>query len=151
MSTRSASTRKIVAKADAKRAVSKKGPAARAGAPKAKAVKSAKRVPAKKVARPVAKAPANPVPPRPTLKAQLVENDRLLAKTGHLFGLKRMPRKEADPGIYEAVWQILQNLCDAAWTVGCKVSASPIAAEGGDALWGLHLSLIHISEPTRPY
>ncbi|MCS5636210.1 MAG: hydantoinase B/oxoprolinase family protein, partial [Myxococcota bacterium] len=37
-----------------------------------------------------------------------------------------------------AVWHILSNLCNAAWATGCKVSSSPIAAEGGDALWGLH-------------
>ncbi len=136
MSTRTASAKKTAPKAAAKRVPSKKGAAARGKAAGAKG----KAAPAKKpAARPAPKSAAKPVAPRATLRAQLVENDRLLAKTGHLFGLKRMPRKEADPGIYEAVWQILQNLCDAAWTVGCKVSASPIAAEGGDALWGLHL------------
>ena len=75
----------------------------------------------------------------PTLKDQLVENERLLRETGSLFGVTTLARKEADPGTYEAVWQILLNICNTGWTVGCKVSSSPIAAEGGDALWSLHL------------
>jgi N-methylhydantoinase B/oxoprolinase/acetone carboxylase alpha subunit len=74
-----------------------------------------------------------------SLREQLHENDRVLAKTGHLFGLKRLACKQTDPGKYEAVWHILSNLCNTAWAVGCKVSSSPIAAEGGDALWSLNL------------
>jgi N-methylhydantoinase B/oxoprolinase/acetone carboxylase alpha subunit len=73
-----------------------------------------------------------------SLKEQLLVNDEAFEKTGHLFGLERMSRKESDPGTYEAVWHILSNLCNAAWAVGCKVSCSPIATEGGDALWALH-------------
>ena len=78
---------------------------------------------------------------RPTLstKEQLAENERLFQETGCLFGLQALRRKHQDPGTYEAVWHILLNTMDAAWEVGCKVSASPIAAEGGDALWALHL------------
>jgi acetone carboxylase alpha subunit len=72
------------------------------------------------------------------LKDRLRANDEAFAKTGHLFGLSKLARKESDPGTYEAVWHILSNLCNAAWSVGCKVSSSPIAAEGGDALWALH-------------
>jgi len=70
---------------------------------------------------------------------QLAENDRLLEQTGCLFGLEKMARKQEDPGTYEAVWHILLNICNTGWIVGCKVSSSPIAAEGGDALWSLHL------------
>ena len=73
------------------------------------------------------------------LKDQLEENDRLLAETGHMFGLANLTRKEQDPGTYEALWQILLNVCSMAWTVGCKVSSSPVAVEGGDALWSIHL------------
>ncbi|MFQ5477415.1 MAG: hydantoinase B/oxoprolinase family protein [Candidatus Binatia bacterium] len=73
------------------------------------------------------------------LKDRLVENDRLFEETGCLFGLKTLARKEEDPGTYESVWHILLNICNTAWTVGCKVSSSAIAAEGGDALWSLHL------------
>jgi len=73
------------------------------------------------------------------LKDQLAVNSRLWEETGCLFGLTTLRRKQADPGTYEAVWHILLNTMDAAWDVGCKVSASPVAAEGGDALWGLHL------------
>ncbi len=76
---------------------------------------------------------------RPSLKDQVATNDRLLAETGSLFGLTRLERKLADPGTYEAVWHILLNICNTGWTVGCKVSSSPVAAEGGDALWDLHL------------
>jgi N-methylhydantoinase B/oxoprolinase/acetone carboxylase alpha subunit len=82
---------------------------------------------------------AEAVERQPTLKEQLAENDRLLETTGHLFGLERLRRKREDPGTYEAVWHILLNVCNAGWQVGCKVSASAIAAEGGDALWALHL------------
>jgi N-methylhydantoinase B/oxoprolinase/acetone carboxylase alpha subunit len=74
-----------------------------------------------------------------SLKEQIVANEKAFAETGNLFGLEKMPRKESDPGSYEALWHILSNLCDAAWQTGCKVSSSPIAAEGGDALWALHL------------
>lgn len=74
-----------------------------------------------------------------SLKDRLKINDEAFADSGHLFGLDKLPRKESDPGTYEAVWHILSNLCNAAWEVGCKVSSSPIAAEGGDALWALHL------------
>jgi len=69
---------------------------------------------------------------------QLKANEEAFKKTGHLFGLEQLSRKEGDPGTYEAVWHILSNICHAAWATGCKVSSSPIAAEGGDALWGLH-------------
>ena len=73
-----------------------------------------------------------------SLKERIKANEEAFRKTGHLFGLERLARKESDPGTYEAVWHILSNLCNAAWATGCKVSSSPIAAEGGDALWGLH-------------
>jgi len=75
-----------------------------------------------------------------SLKERIAANKEAFEKTGHLFGLTTMPRKESDPGSYEALWHILSNLCDAAWETGCKVSSSPIAAEGGDALWALHLA-----------
>ena len=74
----------------------------------------------------------------PTLKDQMEANAEAFAKTGYLFGLETLERKESDPGTYEAVWHILSNLCNAAWATGCKVSSSPAAAEAGDALWGLH-------------
>ncbi len=73
------------------------------------------------------------------LKEQLAENERLFQESGNLFGLQALARKQEDPGTYEAVWHILLNICNTAWAVGCRVSASPIAVEGGDALWGLHL------------
>jgi N-methylhydantoinase B/oxoprolinase/acetone carboxylase alpha subunit len=73
-----------------------------------------------------------------TLLEQIQENDALLARTGHLFGLERLHRKETDPGTYEAVWHILSHICNAAWSIGCMASTSPVAAEGGDALWALH-------------
>ncbi|KAA0236201.1 MAG: Acetone carboxylase alpha subunit [Acidimicrobiales bacterium] len=74
-----------------------------------------------------------------SLREQLRANEEAFAYTGHLFGLDTLARKEKDPGTYEAVWHILSNLCNLAWEVGCKVSSSPIAVEGGDALWALHL------------
>ena len=75
-----------------------------------------------------------------SLREQTQANAEAFKKTGNLFGLETLTRKESDPGTYEAVWHILSNLCNAAWETGCKVSSSPIAAEGGDALWGLHTS-----------
>lgn len=73
-----------------------------------------------------------------SLQEQTEANRRAFEETGSLFGLTTLKHKETDPGTYEAVWHILSNLCNAAWATGCKVSSSPIAAEGGDALWGLH-------------
>ena len=72
------------------------------------------------------------------LKDQLSRNDELFGKTGCMFGLEKLAEKERNPGLYEAVWHILLSVCNTAWEVGCKVSASPVAAEGGDALWALH-------------
>ena len=72
------------------------------------------------------------------LRDQLRLNDELYRKTGCIFGLERLTEKEKNPGLYEAVWHILLSVCNTAWEVGCKVSASPVAAEGGDALWALH-------------
>ncbi|MCZ7530082.1 MAG: hydantoinase B/oxoprolinase family protein [Acidimicrobiia bacterium] len=72
--------------------------------------------------------------------AERIQADKeAFAKTGNLFGLETLTRKEEDRGEYEALWHILSNLCNVAWETGCKVSSSPIAVEGGDALWGLHL------------
>ena len=82
---------------------------------------------------------AKPTTERPSLLEQVRRNDQLLEDTGSLFGLTTLKRKQADPGTYEAVWAILLNICNTGWTVGCKVSSSPVAAEGGDALWSLHL------------
>lgn len=73
-----------------------------------------------------------------SLKQQLEANEELFEKTGHLFGYEKLARKESDPGTYEAVWHILSSICNAGWSVGCMASTSPVAAEGGDALWGLH-------------
>ena len=74
----------------------------------------------------------------PSLKEQLKAYEALFEKTGHLYGYESLARKESDPGTYEAVWHILSNICNAAWSVGCMASTSPVAAEGGDALWALH-------------
>ena len=74
----------------------------------------------------------------PSLKEQLEAYEALFEKTGHLYGYESLARKESDPGTYEAVWHILSNICNAAWSVGCMASTSPVAAEGGDALWALH-------------
>ncbi|HET9477155.1 MAG TPA: hydantoinase B/oxoprolinase family protein [Dehalococcoidia bacterium] len=74
-----------------------------------------------------------------TLKDQLGENERVYMETGHLFGLRDLARKQEDPGTYEAVYQILLNICNTGWAVGCQVSSSPIAVEGGDAMWSLNL------------
>jgi acetone carboxylase alpha subunit len=76
---------------------------------------------------------------RLTLQGQLEKDEHLFQETGCLFGLKDLKRKQEDPGTYEAIWHILLNICNTGWAVGCKVSASPIAVEGGDALWALHL------------
>jgi N-methylhydantoinase B/oxoprolinase/acetone carboxylase alpha subunit len=73
-----------------------------------------------------------------SLKEELERNEKLLEQSGHLFGYESLARKESDPGTYEALWHILSNICNAAWNVGCMASTSPVAAEGGDALWALH-------------
>lgn len=74
-----------------------------------------------------------------SLKEQLALNDKLFKETGSMFGLTKMKRKQQDPGTYEAAWHILLNICNTGWVVGCKVSSSPAAAEGGDAVWALHV------------
>src|ERR1035437_2284590 len=74
-----------------------------------------------------------------SLKEQIAVNDKLLADTGCMFGLTELACKQADPGTYEAVWNILLNICNTGWVVGCKVSSSPVSAEGGDAVWVLHV------------
>ncbi|MCZ7534475.1 MAG: hydantoinase B/oxoprolinase family protein [Acidimicrobiia bacterium] len=74
-----------------------------------------------------------------SLQEQLRANDEAFARTGHLFGLETLENKERDPGTYEGMWHVLSNMCNIAWETGCKVSSSPIAVEGGDALWALNL------------
>src|SRR5437773_7628793 len=74
-----------------------------------------------------------------TVKDELKRNELLFQETSCLFGLQDLRRKAEDPGKYEAVWHILLNICNTAWAVGCRVSSSPIAVEGADALWALHL------------
>ncbi|MCH2172096.1 hydantoinase B/oxoprolinase family protein [Myxococcota bacterium] len=74
-----------------------------------------------------------------SLKERLKKDDQAFLETGCLFGLEHLEQKEQDPGTYEALWHILSNLCNTGWATGCKVSSSPIASEGGDALWALHL------------
>jgi len=76
---------------------------------------------------------------RATLKEQAAEYDKLFRETGCLFGLTELKRKKEDPGTYEAVWHMLLNAVNTGWAVGCKVSSSPIAVEGGDAVWCLHV------------
>ncbi len=76
---------------------------------------------------------------RLSLKAQLEDNDQLYRETGYLFGLKELKRKQQDPGTYEAVYQILLNILNTGWAVGRQVSSSPLAVEGGDAMWTLNL------------
>ena len=76
------------------------------------------------------KTKARPQQPVPRIKPLLAENERQLRETGCLFGLQTLRRKQVDPGTYEAVWHILLNTMDAAWEVGCKVSASPGSACG---------------------
>jgi len=82
---------------------------------------------------------ARAIEERVSLKDQLAADERRFQETGALFGLTDLRRKKGDPGTYEAVWHILLNICNSGWSVGCKVSSSPIAVEGGDALWALHL------------
>ena len=74
--------------------------------------------------------------PNTPLRDRMHANDEAFKDTGHLFGLDTLKCKEDDPGTYEAVWHILSNLCNTAWATGCKVSSSPIAAEGGDVREG---------------
>ena len=64
-----------------------------------------------------------------SLKEHLEANEALFEKTGHQFGYEKLARKESDPGTYEAVWHILSNICNAAWSVGCMASTSPVAAD----------------------
>ena len=53
-----------------------------------------------------------------SLKDQVKTNQDAFQRTGNLFGLEKLARKESDPGTYEAVWHILSNLCNAAWATG---------------------------------
>jgi N-methylhydantoinase B/oxoprolinase/acetone carboxylase alpha subunit len=125
-------TKATTAKAKTKAVTAKgKAAAARTRKPSRPAAVVKRAVAAK--TKPKAAKPAVP------LKQQLAMNDKLFKDTGHMFGLTKMKRKQADPGTYEAAWHILLNVCNTGWVVGCKVSSSPAAVEGGDAVWVLHL------------
>ena len=73
-------------------------------------------------------------------EADVAEMARQLAETGRRIDpvLEELLPRGRDDHLSEAVWHILSNICNAGWSVGCMASTSPVAAEGGDALWALH-------------
>ena len=74
------------------------------------------------------------------LRDQLKAQRQGLQKTGNLFGLEQPEAQGGGPRAPTRRSGTSSRTCaTSAWETGCKVSSSPIAVEGGDALWALHL------------
>ncbi|MFA4916173.1 MAG: hydantoinase B/oxoprolinase family protein [Syntrophales bacterium] len=72
-----------------------------------------------------------------TLKEQLKENEELLKTTGYRYGLKELKLKNQDPTVYEAVWGMMERVCEDACNTAVHVSASAPMGEARDACWGI--------------
>ncbi len=76
----------------------------------------------------------------PSLKEQTRANDEAFEKTGHLFGLEASGAQGERPGhLRGRLAHPLEPLQRGLGRSAARSPRSPIAAEGGDALWSLHL------------
>lgn len=72
-----------------------------------------------------------------TLKAMFEERDRLLADTGHYYGIETLTLRDADPMKYERFYSRLHTCVLGAREVARYVAASPGGREMGESLWAL--------------
>lgn len=71
------------------------------------------------------------------LKAMIDERDRLLAETGHYYGIETLSLRDADPMKYERFYSRLHTCVLGAREVARYVAASPGGREMGESLWAL--------------
>lgn len=74
---------------------------------------------------------------RKTLKQAIDERDRLLAETGHYYGIETLSLRDADPMKYERFYSRLHTCVLGAREVARYVAASPGGREMGESLWAL--------------
>jgi len=72
-----------------------------------------------------------------TLRHKIAERERLTEETGHYWGVREFPLKDADPMKFERFYSRLQSACVAAREVARFVAASPGGREMGEAVWAL--------------
>lgn len=72
-----------------------------------------------------------------TLKEMITESERLLADTGHYYGIEHLSLKAIDPIRYEKMWSRLRGGIIGARETALNISASPIVREIGELCFGL--------------
>jgi len=72
-----------------------------------------------------------------TLKQMIEERDRLLAETGHYYGIEKLSLRDADPMKFERFYSRLHACVLGAREVARYVAASPGGREMGESLWSL--------------
>lgn len=72
-----------------------------------------------------------------TMVEMIAESERLLADTGHYWGVRDLTIKENDPIRYEKIWSRLRGGLVGARETACNISASPIVREIGELCFGL--------------
>lgn len=72
-----------------------------------------------------------------TLKQMIEERDRLLAETGHYYGIETLSLRDTDPMKYERFYSRLHTCVLGAREVARYVAASPGGREMGESLWAL--------------
>ncbi len=72
-----------------------------------------------------------------TLKEMIEERDRLLAESGHYYGIETLSLRDADPMKYERFYSRLHTCVLGAREVARYVAASPGGREMGESLWAL--------------
>ena len=73
-----------------------------------------------------------------TLRQMLDEQDRLLAETGHYWGLRTLELQRGDPIRYEKIFSRLRGGLVSARETAMNISASPIVKEIGELSFMLY-------------
>lgn len=74
---------------------------------------------------------------RKSLKEQLLEEEELFRKTGHMYGMSELDLKKRDPVTYEIAYNFLLMSCMDAMGVAKGISTSPVLREAGDGIFAL--------------
>jgi len=73
-----------------------------------------------------------------TARQMLEESERLVAETGHYYGLEELPLQEKNPILFEKIFSHLRGGLVNARSTALNISASPIVAEIGELCFALY-------------
>jgi len=73
-----------------------------------------------------------------TARQMLEESERLVADTGHYYGLKDLPMREKNPILFEKIFSHLRGGLVNARSTALNISASPIVAEIGELCFAVY-------------